>query len=437
MKGGTRVAATGVAMIQGTSAMDKPVEKPRGLARRHVVLLAIGGVGLLGTLALTPAILRWARADRAVDGKRLNIAPVVRGDLDRDISAQGRVVAALHPTLFSPVAGIVSLAVKAGTDVKKGQLLARIESPEAKSRLVQDRSTLLALESDLGRQEIAARQGALRSRQQIEILTKRLAAAQRALERAQELYDQGLLNRVDHERAKDEADIAALELASARQSLQLEGETLDYEVKNRRLQVARQQSVAQETERQVRELEVVAPFDGMVATVNVQDRDAVAANGPLMTVVNLSTFEVEFDAPENYATDLLPGTPAEILFEGRAHAGKVTAVSPEVRDSQVRGTVVFDGDHPAGLRQSQRVSVRILLERKPGVLKVTRGPFVESGGGRLAYVVEDGLATRREIELGAMSVSAVEVVRGLREGEQVVVSDTSIFQNARTVLIRK
>ena len=179
-----------------------------------------------------------------------------------------------------------------------------------------------------------------------------------------------------------------------------------------------------------------APFDGMVANVDVQDRDAVAANAPVMTVVNLAQFEVEFDVAENYASDLLPGTAAEIQYEGKPFAGKVTAVSPEIRDSQVRGTVVFDGATPPGLRQSQRVSVRLLLERKANVLKAPRGPFVEAGGGRTAYVVEDGIATKREIQVGSMSVSEVEIVRGLAEGDQIVVSDTSQFEGARTVLIR-
>ncbi|HET8648050.1 MAG TPA: efflux transporter periplasmic adaptor subunit, partial [Vicinamibacteria bacterium] len=113
-----------------------------------------------------------------------------------------------------------------------------------------------------------------------------------------------------------------------------------------------------------------------------------------------------------------------------------TVVSPEVRDSQVRGTVAFDGETPPGLRQSQRVSVRMLLERRPGVLKTARGPFLESGGGRHAYVVEGGIATRRDIAVGAVSVAEVEIVRGLREGERIVVSDTSVFEGAGTVLIR-
>jgi HlyD family secretion protein len=424
-------------MIQGTSAMDKPVAQPKGLGRRPIVLMASTAAVLAGVALLAPATRRWMRAERSVDGSRLNFAMVRRGDLDRDVSAQGRVVAAQHPTLFSPVAGIVALAVKAGTEVKAGQALARVESPELMSRRAQERSTLLALQSDLGRQEIAARQSALRNTQAVNVQTMRLAAARRAMTRAEELHDQGLLNRVDYERAKDDLEIATLELANAKQTLQLEKETLEYEVKNRRLQVARQQSVVQETERQVKGLEIAAPFDGMVATVNVQDRDSIPANAPILTVVNLSAFEVEFDVAENYASDLLPGTRAEIVYESKPYPGRVTTVSPEIRDSQVKGTVVFDGEVPPGLRQSQRVSVRMLLERKTGVLKVPRGPFVEAGGGRHAYVVEDGVATKREIQTGSMSVSEVEIARGLREGEEVVISDTSLFEGAKTVLVRR
>src|SRR5688572_19401483 len=293
-------------MITGTSAMDKPVARPSRPSRFHIVLLAGAGLLLVGMAVSLPAILRWARADRAVDASRINFGTVRRGDLDRDVSAQGRILAALHPTLFSPVAGIVTLSVKAGTEVRKGQLLARIDSPELMSRRVQERSTLQGLQSDLGRQEIATRQAAQRARQQADILAMRLAASERAMTRAEELTAQGLINRVDFERAKDDLSLARLELESARQAAQFERESLTFEVENRRLSVARQQSVVTETERQVRLLEIAAPFDGMVATVNVQDRDAVAASAPVMTVVNLSAFEVEFDVAENYASDLTP-----------------------------------------------------------------------------------------------------------------------------------
>ena len=409
-------------MIPGTSAMDKPIAPARGVTSRRWVVAAVAAAAVLALAALLPAARRWAGADRAIDGNRVRIADVVRGDLERDVSAQGRIVAALHPTLFSPAQGIVALSVKAGSEVKQGQLLARVDSPELKSRLVQETSTLQSLQSDLGRQEIVTRQS-------VEVLTMRVAAAHRGRERAEALFKEGLLNKVDLEKAIDDLDEATLSLKNAKETAQLE-------VGNRRLAVARQQSVVTEMQRLVGGLDVVAPFDGMVAGINVQDRDAVAQNQPLLTVVNLSAFEVEFDIPENYARDMAAGTPAEILYEGKTYPGRVTAVSPEVRDSQVRGTVVFDGETPPNLRQSQRVSVRMVLERKTGVVKTARGPFLESGGGRHAYVVENGVAAKREIEVGAVSVSEVEITRGIQPGEKVVVSDTSVFEGAKTVLIR-
>ena len=114
--------------------MDKAVEKPRGLSKAsRVGLAAAAGVTLL-SLAVIPALRRWTRAERTVPLAALRIGTVERGDLVRDASAQGKIVAALHPTLFSPAQGIVSLKVKAGDTVKKGQLLAHIERPELTSR---------------------------------------------------------------------------------------------------------------------------------------------------------------------------------------------------------------------------------------------------------------------------------------------------------------
>ena len=402
--------------------MDKPIAQTRGIPRRRYAMIAGAVVLLLGVAALVPGARRWAGADRAVDASRVRVADVVRGDLERDVSAQGRIVAALHPTLFSPAQGIVALAVKAGSEVKKGQLLARVESPELQSRLVQEQSTLQSLRADLGRQEISARQS-------VDVLTMRVAAAGRSRERAEALFKEGLLNKVDQEKAIDDLEEATLSLKNAKESGHLE-------VHNRRLAVARQQSIVTEMQRLVAGLDVVAPFDGMVATINVQDRDAVTQNQALLTVVNLEAFEVEFDIPENYASDMTPGTVAEIVYEGKTYPGKVTTVSPEIRDSQVRGTVVFDGATPPNLRQSQRVSVRMVMERKQGVVKTARGPFLESGGGRQAYVVENGVAVKREIQVGAVSVSEVEILKGVSPGEKVVVSDTSVFEGAKTVLIR-
>jgi HlyD family secretion protein len=424
-------------MIESVSPMDKVVERPRGLSKALRAWIAAGAGVILLSFAAIPALRRWTRAERTVSLASLRIGTVERGDLVRDASAQGKVVAALHPTLFAPAQGIVSLKVKAGDTVKKSQLLARIESPELMSRLTQEKSTLLSMQSALGRQRILARQSAAKSAQDIDVLEVKLSAAERLMDRADRTFQEGLLNKTDYEKAKDDLKIAQYELRNARGAALLDKETAEFDIRDKEALERREASVVGELQRQVTELTIAAPFAGMVASVAVQDRDSVPAAAPVLMLVNLATYEVEITVPENYGADLAPGAEARIVYEGKEYPGKVTAISPEVKDSQVKGTVVFAGDAPSGLRQSQRVSVRILFETRRGVLKLPRGPFLESGAGRFAWVVDaSGVAVRRDIETGAVSVSEIEVARGLAEGERVILSDTTEFGPAKNVLVR-
>jgi len=135
--------------------------------------------------------------------------------------------------------------------------------------------------------------------------------------------------------------------------------------------------------------------------------------------------------------DIGLGMHAEITA-GDIHAtGKLSALSPEVVKNQVLARVRFDGAQPAGLRQNQRITARLLIDEKPNVLTLQRGPFVESEGGRYAYVVRNGIAIRTPVTLGATSVSAVEITGGLQVGDQVVIAGTETFENAARVSINQ
>jgi HlyD family secretion protein len=422
-------------MIENSSPMDRGIVGSR-IPRIPTLAAVIVAAAVLAFVVFFPVAHRWWRADRAIDATTIRTAIVTRGDLSRDISVQARVVAALHPTLFSPAQGIISIRTKAGLQAHKGDVLATIESTELRSGLLQAQSQLISLRSDLERQKIVTRQTDLRAQQQVGLAAVRLEAARRNLERYQTMFKEGLGNRSDLEAAQDAVRIAEMEQAQAQKELTMGDETLTFDLRNREEQVRRQESVTAELQKKVDELTVRAPFDGMVATVNVQDRDAIAPNQAVLTIVNLSSFELELPLPEEYAAETAIGTPAVIAFEGRDYTGNVTAVSPEVVNSQVTARVAFDGATPAGLKQSQRLTARLVFESKKNVLKVARGAFVESGGGRVAYVVNGKLAARRPIALGATSVNEVEVVSGLREGETIVVSDTTPFENANEVLLR-
>jgi HlyD family secretion protein len=311
-----------------------------------------------------------------------------------------------------------------------------IDSKELHAALDQARSQLLTSHSELDRQRIVARQGELRAQQQVELQTLRLAAAQRQLERVQRTFKEGLSNKVDLETSQDAVRISEMELNQAKNELSLSHETNGFEVATHQQQVQRQESVTGELQKRVDDLTIRAPFDGMVAAVAVQEGNGVAPNQAVLTVVNLSSLELEIGLPEEYANETSVGTPAVITFLGRDYPGKVTRISPEVVNSEVITTVAFAGEQPQGLKQNQRLTTRLTFESKHNVLKVARGAFLETEGGRAAYVVNEKMATRREIVTGASSVAEIEIVKGLNEGETIVLSDTGTFGHARTVMLR-
>src|SRR5678816_2870270 len=180
-----------------------------------------------------------------------------------------------------------------------------------------------------------------------------------------------------------------------------------------------------------------SPVDGLVARRDVAEQDAVTRGQALLGVVDLSAFEIEIQIPESYADEIGLDTAAVIKYDSIDYPGKVTRVSPEVTGSQVRGLVRFDGASPKGLKQNQAVSVRLLIDRRPNVLKVARGPFLEDGGGRQAYVLDGDLATLTPIQVGAVSIGEVEIVSGLEEGDRIIISDVTRFEKAETILIRR
>jgi HlyD family secretion protein len=419
--------------IRDTSAQDVAID-PTPQRRRHLrVAVASGGALLLLIALAVPALMRWMNAEISVPRERVRIATVSRGLFVRDTSTQGVVVAAVSPTLFSPAAGTVTFQVQAGDTVTQGQVLGVIDSPQLRNELAREQSTAESLDVAVARQSIETRRRLLTNQQTSDTAEVSIRAAERELKRAEDAWSTRAISQRDFEKARDDLTTARLEHEHAIQNAALEKEGLEFELKTRRLERDRQRLLVQELKRRADELTLRSPVDGVVGTLAVDQKATVAENAPVLTVVDLSAFEIEFQVPESYADDIGLGMQAEVTYGQQVYPATVTAISPEVKQNQVTGRVRFAGEMPPGLRQNQRVSTRIVLESRPGVLKVQRGPFVDASGGHVAYVVADGLARRTPIALGASSIGEVEIASGLEEGDAIIVSGTDTFGDAQLV----
>lgn len=420
--------------ISDTSSQDvilQPKSKSKALlvTGSALLVLAIGG------WFAAPTISRWSQAQESVSGERLRTAVVTQGDFVRDISVQGRVVAAVSPTLYATQSGTITFEVESGDSVHSEQIIATIDSPELQNQLLQEQARQSSLQVELERQRITSRQEQLQSQKEEDSAAIALKAAQREMSRAETAFTQGAMTAVDYEKAQDDLLTAELMHKHSLLDTELDAERLEFELQTRQLDVEQQVLLVNDLRRQVEELVIASPVSGIVGNLAVDQKTNVAKNQPVLSVVDLSAFEVEVQISESYADDLAIGMQAEVRAGSQTYDSTLVAVSPEIISNQVTGRVRFNEKVPEGLRQNQRLTTRILLEEKFDVIMVQRGQFFDSGNGRIAYVVDDGIARRRSITAGATSLGSIEILQGLTPGETIVISSTDLFNSADAVLI--
>jgi HlyD family secretion protein len=417
--GGRDTTPAGDASIRGTESQDIAVEAKPDRTRFKVIGIAAGALLLILVFGLL--FRGWSATANTISVERLRIATVTEGPFVRDVSAQGTVVAAVSPTLFAVAPGNISYQVRAGDTVQAGQVLGTLVSPTLENEYQRERATLESLDTTLQRQAIEIRRQKLATKEAADLANVQIRAAEREFQRAQWAWDKGAIPERDLKSAEDARESAKLAYDHAIETTGLEQESLDLDLRAKRQERERQGYVVANLKRRVDELSVRSPVNGMVANLAAAEKASVAENAPLLTVVDLTAFEVEFLVADVYARDIKSGMEAQISLDGQQHKGVVTAISPEVRSGQVTGRVKFAGDQPPGLRQSQRGSVRIVIEQRAKALKFERSADIASTT-KAVYVVSDDTAVLTPVELGAASVGEIEVIRGLKPGDQVVIS---------------
>jgi len=421
-------------MLRDTSGQDRVIE-PQNLFKRHrkIIIAVLALIAVL--LVLIVYLMRYSGAGRSVDRARVAIATVERGSFVRDIAADGQVVAAVSPTLYANALGTVTLKVHAGDTVVKGQVLAVVDSPDLTAKMSQEDAGLAGLRIDWQRATLEADHKLSQLRDAYEQAQVDLKTAQRERDRSRKAYELGSYSELQALKAEDSLEKARFAFEQAKSNYESQPKQNRFDVDSKKALLDRQQFLVADLKRQVDGLNVRSPVDGQVGQVQVADRASVAKDAPLLTVVDLSALEVEIKVTESLARDLRPAMSADLDGGGHHWQGSVSGVSPEVVAGQVTARLRFGDEKPAGLRQSQRLSVRIFIDRRDNVLMVERGAFVDQEGGGFAYVVHGNIAERHPVQLGAASIAKVEVLDGLAVGDQIVISGTDAFNGAQRVIL--
>lgn len=414
------------------SGQDRLIEPPSAW-RRWRSRVAIGASAAVALALLVALAIRFGGAQGSFSRSTLTISTVQRGDFVSDVEADGRVVATISPTLYARAPGIVTLKVHAGDAIHRGEALAVIDDPDLTSSLEQEEAVTenLRIAWERARLEAARRLAELRSAYQQARID--VSTARRERDRSRLAYHLGAYPELRAQRAQDELEKAQFALREAKMRYDSQPAQNRFDIGSGKALLERQQERLADVRRQVRELTVRSPVDGRVGQVSILDQAEVAKGAPLLTAVDLNALEVQVQVPESEAHELATGMKADLEGDGEHWPGYVSGISPEVVDGSVIARLRFTGRQPQGLRQSQRIFVRIFIARLHDVLMVDRGSFADQEGGGHVYVVHGDIAQRRTVRIGAISLQKVQLLTGVGAGDRIVTSGAAAFRNAERV----
>jgi len=392
------------------------------------IAIAVGGALVLGLVTL--GLSRLKPAPPSVERATVWIDTVKRGEMLRNVRGVGTLVPEEIRWIPAVTEGRVErLVLQAGTRVTPDSVILELTNPEltlavqdAESQAKVARAQLTELRVRLASQRLD--QQAVLARVESQCNQARLKA-----EANEQLAVEGLVPAIDLKIARETAIETAEQLRIERERLASANEAVKAQLDAKGMEVEQKEALARLKRSQLDALHVRAGMAGVLQLVAVEVGQRVAPGANLARVAQPARLKAVVKVPETQAKDIQLGQRASIDTRNGVIPGHVTRIDPAVNEGTVSVDVGLDGALPSGARPDLTVDGTIELERLANVLHVGR-PAQGQGDSQVGLFRLDPvgkIASRVKVRLGRASVSSIEVVDGLKEGDQVILSDTSAW----------
>ena len=391
-----------------------------------VVILVAGGVVYLVS----------GGRDRGENGNYANLkkVKVVRRDIRKTVVSSGTVKPQVgaRVKVGSRVSGKVEkLFVQVGDVVKKGQVVAIIEHEDLDAKLRQAEARVAAAKTRLNNILVTVPKEILKEKANIREIKSKLALARLEYRRRKSLLARNFVAREDVDKALKEVKVLEAQLASARQQLLFLESKFEEDKKLARAQI-REAEAALEIARINRSYATItAPMAGVVGSVSTQEGETVAAslNAPtFITLIDLSRLQVDDYVDETDIGNVRVGQDVVFTvdtFPDRLFHGKVDAIHPmaTIQESVVYYDVVVRilDDYHGLLRPEMTANVTIIVDVIKNALAIPSEAIVRIGQKEFVAVKTGGGIEKREVVTGTIDGDYVEIKKGLRENEVVVI----------------
>ncbi|HYO66819.1 MAG TPA: HlyD family efflux transporter periplasmic adaptor subunit [Archangium sp.] len=414
--------------------MDIP-KKPKNRSKPWLLM----GLGVLVLLGVTVGLSRLRAAAPTVERGTVWLDTVKRGPMIRQVKGTGTLVPEHIRWLTADTAGRVErIHVRPGTPVEPGTLLLELSNPdvqlqalEAERQLASAEAELISLRTNLETQRIS--QAAT-----IATLETEATNAESQAQATVALLDRSFVPKLEVQQVKGKAGEMATRLNLERQRLAVVQSSTREQLAAQQGQIERLKAVARFRRNQVESMQVKAGEGGVLSELPLELGQWVTPGTVLAKVVKPERLKAELRIAETQARDIQVGQRAEVDTRNGLVEGTVARIAPAASQGTVRVEVTLTGELPKGARPDLTVEGTVELERLGQVLSMGRPAGAQPNATVSLFKLVPGSdeAVRVPVQLGRGSVNSIEVVQGLAEGDQVVLSDMTAWDAVDRVMLR-
>lgn len=398
------------------------------------MILAVGATAFIGV-----KVSRLKPADPTVDRGTTIIDTVKRGQMIREVRGNGTLVPEEVRWIPAPSEGrIEKVHVKSGMEVSYGTVLVELVNPAMEQQATDAEFQVKAAESDLANLRVRLESDQMTQKSTTASVQAEYAQAKLQLDTDEVLGKDGLVPELT-------LKLSRVRLKEIENRLQIEQQRLTVLTKSAKAQVDAQQTrisqfreLAKLRRSQVDSLKIMAGANGIVQEVSVQVGQQLTTGANIARIADQTTLKAELRVPETQAKDIKIGQKTTIDTRNGLIQGTVARIDAAVRDATIGVDIRLESDLPQGARPDLSVEGTIELERLTDVLYTGRPAFGQPGStvGFFKLDPDGKTATRVNVKIGRTSASTIEILEGVREGDQLILSDTSQWDSYPTIRLQ-
>ena len=417
--------------------IQRPASVAQAKKRKQIMF---GGVGLVAIALVSVFLARLEPAAPTVERATVWVDTVKRGPMVRQVRGLGTLVPVDEARRWVPASTqgrVERIVLRPGVQVTPDTIILELSDPNVQQALNDAEQQLRAAEADYNSLKARLDADTLNQRAQAAIVRADYENARTEREMNEGLAKDGLVSNLILKQSVVRAESLATRNAIETDRLKVSEASAAAQLQSAQALIDQRRSNYNLRRSQVDQLRVRAGMTGVLEQVPVEVGQQVQPGTNLVRVADPTRLKAELRIAETQARDLMIGQIASVDTRTGIIPGKVIRIDPSAVNGTVTVDVALEGELPRGSRPDLSVDGTIELERLENVLFVGRPAFgQEQSTVGLFKLNAEGEATRAQVQLGRSSVNTIEVLNGLAEGDQVVLSDMSAWDQFERIRLR-